>query len=252
MLTLTLSTISAGLKMVFVGIAAAIVSRCRQDRSTAMTAWRWALGAFLLSGLSGVFQAVWGLMAVAGGAGSAVWDAYMEWMPAMNYSRYTVMVGCGFALAALPFLPARARDISFTTICLVSTLLILLGIAAGLIEGPYVNQRHATNLAIWQVVETVALLAALFAAVVRQAMDSWLWLCLCVYAIRQAANALIWAASTTTGEDGAWHAPLWMSAAVGVTMWSIMIGLAVRRLWLAKQNRPATMIFSLDVPASAR
>jgi hypothetical protein len=176
----------------------------------------------------------------------------MEWMPAMNYSRFSVMVGCGIALAALPFLAARARDISFTTICLVSTGLLLPGLASGLIEGAYVNERHATNLAIWQVVETIALLAALFSAVVRQSMDSWLWLCLCIYGIRQAANAMIWAASTTFGLEGAWHAPYWMSAAVGVTMWSIMIGLAVRRLWLARQDMPAMAIFSLEPQAGSR
>ncbi|CAN5626651.1 hypothetical protein BH23GEM8_BH23GEM8_01880 [soil metagenome] len=252
MLTLTLTTVAAVLKMVFAGIAAAIVLRCRQDGSMAMTAWRWALGAFLVSGLSGVFQAVWAVMAVRGGAGSDVWDSYMEWMPAMNYSRFTVMVGCGITLAALPFLPVRARDISLTIICLVSTVLLLPGIAAGMIEGAYVGERHAPNLAVWQVVETVALLAALFSAVVRQTMDSWLWLALCIYAIRQAANAIIWAASTTYGVEGAWHAPFWMSAAVGITMWSIMIGMAVKRLWLARQGIPAMTIFALEPHVDSR
>jgi len=252
MLTLTLTTAAVVLKMVFVGIAAAIVLHCRHDRSLPMIAWRWAMGAFLISGTSGVIQDIWARMAVAGGAGSAIWDSYMSWMPAMNYSRFTVMVGCGLMLAALPFLPPRPRDVSLITICLFSTALLLPGLAAGLLEGAYVGERHGPILAVWQVVETVALFAALFSAVVRQSMDSWLWLCLCVYAIRQAINALIWAAHTTLGVDGAWHAPYWASAAVGVLMWSVMIGLAVRRLLLARHDMTARTIFSLEPHADSR
>jgi hypothetical protein len=250
MLTLILSDLAVVLKMVFVGITAVIVLRSRHDPSLAITAWRWVLGAFLASGISGVVQAIWARMAITGGADSAVWDSYMDWMPAMNYSRFTVMAGMGVALAALPFLPARARNISSITIFLISTALLLPGTAAGLHEGAFVNARHVTNLAIWQVVETIALLAALFSAVTRQFMDSWLWLCLCVYAVRQAVNAVIWAASTTV--EGAWHAPFWTGPAVGVAMWSIMIGLALRRLWLAKQRIPAGMIFSLDPHVGSR
>jgi hypothetical protein len=250
MLTLILSTVVVVLKMVFVGIAAAIVLRSHGDRSLAMIAWRWALGAFLASGISGVVQDIWAHMAIAGGAGSAAWDSYMEWMPAMNYSRFTVMVGAGVALAALPFLPVRARHISWTTILLMSTALLLPGVMAGLNEGVFVNERHVTNLAIWQVAETIVLLAALFSAVIRKSMDSWLWLCLCVYAIRQAGNALIWAASTTV--EGSWHPPFWSGPALGVATWSIMIGLAVRRLWLARHDVPVRTIFSLESQAGLR
>jgi hypothetical protein len=249
MLTMTLLSITAVLKVVFAGICLAVVARIRPVRSAAETSWVWITAAFLVSAASGLFQGVWAAFAFAAGPGQPVFEGYLRWLSAMNYSRFGVMIGLGVSLSVLALLPSRPAFTRMSPPLLISATLLLPGILAGYMEGSFESGLHASRLSVLQVVETLALLGALFVAAVRRSMDSWLWLALFVYGFRQAVNALLWAGNAWIEVPGAWHPPVWVDPAIGIGIWLVMIGFAGRRLQLARRGSGATTIFA--VPGDA-
>jgi hypothetical protein len=246
LLTLTLQTVTAVLKLIFVGIAILIVRRHAEPVSPPGAAWRWIAISFLVSGISGLFQSLWAVRAYVSGPGSEVYARYLAWMPAMNYSRYAIVFLLAGILILLAFgrVPPRVlRPGVILTLCVAAALV---GAMAGLREGAFAPGVHAARLAELQVVEMLLLLAALFAAVVFGSMDAWLWMTVLVYALRQSFNTLLWAAHAAGAVDGAWNPPFWMGAAVGCVAWLGMIALALGWLRRARQGRPVSIIFSSD------
>ncbi len=245
MITMTLLSITALLKAVFAALAVAVVGRCGYAREATEMQWVWLSAAFAVSAASGLFQAVWAAFAFAAGPGGAVYESYLAWLPAMNYSRYGVMIALGVCLSVLPFLPFRPAFASFSWPIFISGAMLLPGIVAGYTEGAYAPGLHPSRLSVLQVVETFALLSALFVAVVRRTMDTWLWLILFLYAVRQAVNALLWAAYAWRALPDGWQTPNWLDPAVGIVVWSTMIALAEHRRRLARRGSSAPIIFAL-------
>jgi hypothetical protein len=243
LLTLVLQSMSSLLKLAFVLVALAIVRRQRNEASLPAACWRWVGLALLVSAASDLLQSVWAVAAVAGGEHSRVYQLYLAWMPAMNYSRYAIAIGLGLVLTALPFAGDRLRLLRGEAIVVAATAIALVGVAGGLLEGGFTGSVHTFRLAVLQVAETSALFAALLVAVVRTSMDGWLWLTLFVYTFRQAVESLLWSAQAGSA-TGAWHPPFWASPAIGVVMWLAMVGLAHRRLTLARRDVPAPGIFA--------
>lgn len=245
MLTLALQTIAAVLKLVFVGVAVGVTRRQRDDPSLPASAWRWLAMAFLVSGVSGIIQAFWAVAAFAAGAGTEVYELYIGGIPAMNYSRFAVAILLGLGLTAMPMLPPRVKSTPDRWLVAAALAAALLGVAAGLLEGPFVGGLHHSRIAVLQLVETAVLFSALLVGVARGGMDIWLWLCLFIYGFRQALNALVWAATAWDAVPGAWYPPFWLSPVIGVTMWLLMIAFASRRLILARRGVAVGSAFTL-------
>jgi hypothetical protein len=245
MLTMTLLSISALLKTVFAGLAVRVVASIGQAHTRPAVSWVWLAAAFLVSAISGLAQAVWAALAFEKGAGSSVMDLYVRWMPAMNYSRFGVMVGLGIGLSVVAFLSPRPAFSRLFWPVVISAVLLFPGFIAGYLEGPYVRGFHQSRLSILQLVETLALLAALFFAVIRRSMDTWLWLALFVYGFRQVVNTLTWAGTVWLSTPGAWHPPVWLDPAIGIAVWLTMIGIATHRLRLARRGTTASSIFAI-------
>jgi hypothetical protein len=180
---------------------------------------------------------------VRAGAGSKIYEMYISAMAAMNYSRYGVAIALGVALCLLPFLGERAARVGSAAVLTGALAAAALGVLAGLGETTFVAGVHSSRLAQLQVVETAVLLTALFVAVLRSSMDTWLWLALFVYAFRQALNTLLWAAAARGVLPGEWHPPYWLTPLIGIATWLVMIGLAWHRLTLARRRIPAHPIF---------
>jgi hypothetical protein len=243
-LTLSLQTAAAILKVLFVGVAVFVARRTTIGQSTMNAGWRWVAIAFAVSGVAGLLQSAWAIDAVRSGPSARSYALYLEWLPAMNYGSFGIAILLGLALAALPYLPERERRPGRGWFILV-VIAGAIGVLLGRVEGGFDPAVNISRVSALQALETVVLLAALWTTLLRQALDSWLWLAMFVYAIRQAVNALVWAATVWVADPDGWHPPFWLSPSVGVAMWLVMIALALRRLHLARLGLPARAIFAL-------
>ncbi len=249
MLTLTLQSVSALLKLGFVAVAFSLRRYVSNDRGLYVTSWRWLTAAFLVSGLSGGIQASWAVAAVRAGVGSATYELYIAAMPGLNYSRFMVAISLGIALSVLPFMPERASRARFGSLVAGALAAAAVGVLCGQAER-FDPALHATRVAVLQFFETAVLLTALLVAVLRSSMDTWLWLTLFVYTFRQALNTVVWAAAALGYAPGAWHPPFWAAPLLGVVMWSLMIALGWRRLLLARRGAVVSAIFRHGDPSS--
>lgn len=199
---------------------------------------------FLLGGLSSVIQNGWALAAVVAGRGSLVWNTYLFWSPLGDYGRTLAKAMLGLLLFLVPFASdsflARARRVA-----LVSTLLMFtLGAVAGLVEGPLQLKGHFSNYSIFETLELVLFLAALFNAVRTSSMDRLLWGFTSLYAARQALNALSYAAVALSGEQH-WAPSGQHIHVIGIFCYVAMSYLAYRRIRLARSGVQVPGMFDL-------
>lgn len=242
MVTLFLQVLVALLKLAFGALAARVAARVAAgDAEPASelrrSAW-WVTGVtFLLSGAGSILQSSWAAGAVAAGAASGLYEAFIRWTPAMNYSRILLMLGYGLVILSLsalhPLSRSRGRGVViFLLICFV------VGGGAGWMEGGFQAGSHTTWLSVSEMAELIVLLAALGVALFARSLDWMLWTALLLYSIRQAINALFWAAASWSVVPEAWHPPFWSLQVVAIVGWVGMIALASMRLARVDRRQP--------------
>jgi len=211
-------------------------------------AWEIAGVVFVLGGVSSVAQQAFAIAGFAAGPGTAVWNAYLRWAPVGNYGRTLAKAMMALLLCLLPFLKGltlrRARTFSVGA-CL---LMFAVGTALGLLEGPLRSSVHYATYSIFETLELVLLLSALFAAVQTSSMDRLLWAFMAVYAARQAQNALSVSALSWIGIQGKWAPTSLHIHVIGVVTYLLMIWIAIERRRRADRGVMVPGMF--DIPAA--
>ena len=197
-------------------------------------AWRLTGVAFLWHGTTDGLQNVFGGIAMAAGEGSPQWSAYMRWLPVMNQSRTFLQVGLMVALATLVLwrgLPSRR----FWSVALAALATgYLLGIVVGAREGRFSATTHFGKVAVWDVMELVAVLVTLFALLVSNRADRLLWAFLSAYGLGLALG-VFWVSQV--GRPGTWQPPYWTLAAMRAVCGVIMLAAVARRTFLQQRGR---------------
>src|SRR5688572_26210081 len=176
---------AVGLLGLLFGLQAARVTRADVS-SPAVHRLAWAVTAvgFVLAAVSNLLQNAWAAWAAAEGSQSAVWDAYLRWMPAGNYGRTVENATLGVLLCLLPLLARLPRGRALAVSAAVLLLTFPLAGAYGWLEGPMQPRVHFSAYSVFEVAEVLSLFSALFIAVLWGTMDRWLWTAMAVYAFR--------------------------------------------------------------------
>lgn len=200
---------------------------------------------FLLGGVSSIFQNVFAVVAYLGGSGSAAWNSYAVWAPVGNYGRTLAKSMLSLLLCLLPLAHRvtlqRARLITIGA----SVLMFAVGTVLGLMEGPLRMSVHFSMYSVFETVELVLLLVALFVAVQTSSVDRLLWAAMALYAARQALNALSYGALSWWGTAGRWAPSGLHIHVMGVIGYVLMAWLSWKRIRLARQGIPVPGMFDL-------
>lgn len=241
MVVLTAQLVAALLKLAFSGLALAIGRRVGEGIQGA--AWMLTGVALLLSGVSSVAHSAFAARAFFAGAGAPVYEAFLRWSPVGNHSRSVQAVAMGLLLVVL-LTRRREPDRRFWVVA-VGALVLSAGVGAALalMEGPFRADRHFPLVALYDLVELLALLTALTVGAARHTLDRVLWLCLGIYALRMALNILWYTALSWAATPGMWRPSTLVIQLVPVLAWGVMCLLAARRLRLAGAGKSVPGLF---------
>jgi hypothetical protein len=245
-LVLALQVVWAFVKLLAgVAILAVGLRQLRGDPVHRLT-WQLTGYAFILGGASAVVQlGVFAPWAYFAGEGTAVYEGFLRWNPAVTQSRTFLMIGLGLVLCVLPAVRRYPRNPVPVAVGFLAAMM-LAGGALGWLEGGFAVVRFFSSTAVTNMLELVMLLSALLIALVAETMDRYLWLAMLVYAIAIGLNVIMYSALAWLGVDGAWSPPPSFLQVCLVLAHATMVFLAARRLQL---DRRGVEVGSLLEPA---
>jgi arginine exporter protein ArgO len=131
----------------------------------------------------------------------------------------------------------NAPDRRFALVaCGVVALGMMLGLGFGAAEGPFLGIRHYPSVARWDTIELVVFLCALFACLLADSTDRYLWGSLATYAFCVALSVVWFAALSRIDDPTAWSPSPWHVALYRVVLTSVMVALAARCLVLTRRG----------------
>lgn len=183
-------------------------------------------------------QFVFGGLALHAGAESARMESYLHWAPSLNHSRtfLSLALAGGLVVLALRRVPPGPwfRRGYLALLCVAFGV----GTAVGLAEGPLVETRHYLNVALWDTLELMVVLATLFAVLVTDKVDRYLWGALAVNGF-SVALSIIWLATFSRVKDpNVWTPAPWQIAAYRAFLELAMVIFAARRVSMARRGVP--------------
>lgn len=221
------------------GIVGLLVARRVVHPTAHHLAWAIAGSAFALAGVIKVAQNAYGTVALVAGSGSPTWNRYLTWAPTFDHSR-TGILATLFLLLLVLLVPHRSwaaiERSGYPWWKWAGVLCAggFAGAAAGWVQG-WGDFLHFRNVTISDTAELLLVLVSLFALLLRERVDRLLWMVLSLYAVNLSLNVLLLSAWMETGRlDGVLSLlPMHVSR---IMIGAVMVGLALRRLALAKHG----------------
>jgi hypothetical protein len=218
-------------------VLALLVGRGDDRAPEHAVAWSLTGVAFTLHAVNVGTQAGFGTMAYVAGKGARVYDAYMALSPLFNHSRTFALLAFAVAMIVLSRRAAvPARFLRFATAGILASMAV--GAIVGSLEGGFLPARHFVAVALWDVVELLAMLVALFVLLLSSRADRLLWFALCVYAFSLALNVVWFAALSRWGVPGEWSPRPWHAQFYRAVLTVLMALIAARRVSLWRKDKP--------------
>ncbi len=219
------------------GAAGLLCLRVRvPQNSYRQAAWRLTGVAFLWHALSTMVQNAVGGTVLVVGYDSALMDLYMKLDPVMNHSRTFLLNGFLVALLVLSFMrgePGRGFWRAAWTLMVVG---FVGGAAMGQFEGPFTESVHYSAVAVWDVVELVLLMGAMFALMISNRADRLLWTFLSAYGLALAL-AIFWFTLLAQLKLDTWTPKPWTLPAMRVFFDLPLVACAAWRLVLQRRGK---------------
>jgi hypothetical protein len=220
------------------GLAGLAVSRHRSVTREAHRVTWWLAGTILaMHGGNKLAQNAFGYWAMVAGPDSPVLARYLEWAPFFNHSRTVLwLFGCGL----FAYLVWNRQDEPPRFRPLALGILVLAMVGGGLLgswkDETLVAATHYTTVAVGDAVELVVVLGTLFALLVSDRADRYLWATLATYGFMVALNVVWFAALSLLDDPNVWSPSPWHIHAYRVVLTFLILSLTVRRLVLARRG----------------
>jgi uncharacterized membrane protein YsdA (DUF1294 family) len=234
-ITLLLQNLAAALILLFGALAYRTASYSAFS-DVQRNMWQLTGIAFLITGVINGLHKFWATWAFVAGAGTRVYTNYLQWTPALNYSRTFLC----WMFAILMFVLIRTRGESARRRWTLWTGALLLGAVVGgvigIMEGSHYTSRHYSAVALYDTLLMLALFGALLSAYITHAMDRHLWISITIFAVLGGFNAIWLSALAWVNIPGAWSPRPWQTQLYSVLALFGMSALAYRRLLLARRG----------------
>jgi len=191
---------------------------------------------FFLMGLSGAIQDLYAVWAFRSGPGTAVYEAYLRWSPAGNYSRAFLIIA--FAILLILHRSSSGSADRRTAVRMLSAIVIasIVGGIVGATTGPVISAKHWSAAAVLDSIELVLLLCALLRGVTASTMDRILWSCLTIYSFHSVLNVIWFSALVWLHIPGMWSPRPVEIALYTAATYLVVYGLVSYRLHLARRG----------------
>lgn len=252
MLTLTLQCASAVLALAF-GLASLAISRYESALTPDRRAgWRLTGIGFTLLGASAALQNAWAVPAFFSGEGTAVYDTFVRWAPAMNHSRTFLGVAYALLMTGLAWsgrFPERGFWVGATLGMLAAAGA---GGVLGGVEGAFEMTRHGPAVAVLLTVEMIGFCVVLLVSAVRGTFDLFLFASLMLYGLMMALSVPLWTGMSLAEVIGVRAPPPWLLKLQTTLFTSAMLGLAALRLVLLRRGVRVHEAFGRQLPLRIR
>ena len=199
-------------------------------------AWRLTGATFLVEGSAVLAHNAFGSAAMAAGAGSALMQRYLLWLPILNHSRTFMVTGALVALGWLALLrrpPGRGFWTGFVALLCVGAVA---GAFLGYREGPFTRTAHLTALALWDLLELLVILPMLFVLLVTNRVDRLLWALYAAYACSLALGIFWYAVLGQIAPQ--WTPPIWTRTFARDVLYAVMVAAAAWRWRASRRSIP--------------
>jgi hypothetical protein len=251
MRTLTAQAAMSVCILVFALLALRIASRVPQSQPTFRYAWALTGAAFLVRSLNSLFHDVFATVAYLGGKESRAWEAILVWHPILNHSRtFLITAYCIVFLVALRRAARGAPPPSLRVGVAAVVAGMVVGGLVGANETTFSGLTHFTAVALWDLMEMLALFAVLFVGLSTATLDRSLWACIGIYTFVLALSVLLFAFLARTDVQGEW-AP--QASTLQITKAVLYLGLnaVAIRAWLKVRGGGPLRSFFEDRPLRA-
>lgn len=204
-------------------------------------AWYLTGFTFATSGALATLLNAVAVVAVAAGPDSPAYALSMRLQPPGNDGRGFAVLGFALAFALLCW--GRAGALTPRRVAGWVGIPLAAGVVVGAVEGAFQIDRQYTMLSVVSGATVVVLFAALYGALVRNAVDWYLWTALALYSVREALNSIIEAARAAGYIAKNWMPDqlsiFWLGAASMV----VMLACTLLRLGVLRAGRePPTLL----------
>jgi hypothetical protein len=225
--------------LAFAAVALRVAGALPQHARRYAYAWAFTGWAFLLEGFNSLFHDVFSIIAFRGGPESAAWAAVLRWHPVLNHSRTFLLSTYCVVLAVALYQIARDRQpLRIATGLGIVAVGMLVGAVVGWNEAAFSGITHFSAVAVFDIMELVAVMALLSIGLTSGAMDRSLWVAMGVNGFILALSVLLFAAISRIEFTGQWSPrPLqmqWTKACLHM----LMVVIAVRHLRRIREGRP--------------
>jgi hypothetical protein len=213
-------------------------------------AWKFTGLALLLSGSNSLFHDVFATIAFMGGPESAAWAAVLRWHPVLNHSRTFLLSTYCLVLAVALYRVGQLRQPPrMSTGMGIVVAGMLVGALVGANEASFSGITHFSAVAIFDIMELVAVMTLLALGLTSGAMDRSLWVAIGINGFILALSVLLFAAMSRIEFAGQWSPQPFHLQWTKALLHILMVGIAVRHLHRIRQGRPVRAL--LDAPREA-
>ncbi|HEX2079329.1 MAG TPA: hypothetical protein VHG08_16505 [Longimicrobium sp.] len=244
MRTLTAQAAMSVCMLVFALLALRIASRVPQSQPTFRYAWTLTGAAFLIRSINALSHDVFATVAYLGGEESRAWAAILVWHPILNHSRTFLITA--YCIVFLVALRRAARGLPPPPLR-VGVAVVLCGMVVGGLVGwqetTFSGLTHFTAVALWDLMEMLALFAVLFVGLYTATLDRSLWACIGIYTFVLALSVLLFAFLARIDVHGEWAPRASTLQITKALLYLILIGVAARALVKVRRRAPLRSFF---------
>lgn len=233
--------------LIFAYLASRVAGRLPASEPVFRYGWAFTAIAFLVQGLNMSLHSAFAILAFRGGRGSLLWDAILVWHPILNHSRTFLLTAYCLVLSLVFIRAQRKRPLPSLGVV---TAAILAGMALGGIVGwqedAFSGLTHFSAVAVFDIMELLALMTVLFVGLLTGSMDRGLWASLAVNAFVLALSVLWFASLSRIDVIGQWSPRpqhIHLSKAV---LYMVMVGIAYRQWTRLRNGRRVRAFMELD------
>lgn len=247
MIALSAQAAIAALHLLFGVLAFGIMRSLPVSERVFRYGWALTAAMFLVRGLNASLHAIYNILAFRSGPGSRMWEAAGLVHPVMNHSRTFLLTAYCIVLGVVLFRASRGRPLP----SLAGTFAFVLAgmVAGGLVgwnEEAFSALSHYTAVAVWDIMELLALMGLLFVGLTTGGMDRGLWASLAVNAFVLALSVLWFAYLSRIDTGGQWSPKPYHIHLSKAVLYVMMIGIAYRQLVRLRDGKRARAFLDLD------
>lgn len=193
--------------------------------------WTFTAATFGVHGLSSSLHDVFSMIGWRGGEGSAAWDAVLVWHPILNHSRTFLLTT--YCLVLCVALLRAQRGVAPPPLGRAMAVVLgglVVGGVVGANEHAFSGLTHYLAVAVWDLMELLALMAVLLVGISSGGMDRGLWSALGVNAFTLALSVLWFAFLSRIDIGGQWAPRPYHIHLTKTALYGVMIALAYRQL----------------------